>query len=324
MDTHVYAGTIGWGVWGSDDLGQTWYRAFRGIYAECRIWSMSSHPDEPDVVWAGSDRGVLRQGPDGRAEIVPSPADDMCIWAFAQSPKNPHVLLIGTHPGAVFRSDDSGATWRELPIGLVEECLIGRPRITRIRFDPFDDDTIWASAEIDAVHRSADGGETWERLENGFDFPDIHDIAIVGENGARRLLAATARGLYKSTDEGASWHFQALDSPWQYTRGMKPRADFDGTVFLCNGDGPPGSEGTLWRSRDWGETWEDANLPPTNSTPWMVATNEADPDLLFVCTNLGQMYRSDDGGEAWAKLPREFGEIRTMLWHPAGPDQSDS
>ena len=245
MDTHVYAGTIGWGVWGSDDLGQTWYRAFRGIYAECRIWSMSSHPDEPDVVWAGSDRGVLRQGPDGRAEIVPSPADDMCIWAFAQSPKNPHVLLIGTHPGAVFRSDDSGATWRELPIGLVEECLIGRPRITRIRFDPFDDDTIWASAEIDAVHRSADGGETWERLENGFDFPDIHDIAIIGDNGARRLLAATARGLYKSTDEGASWHFQALDSPWQYTRGMKPRADFDGTVFLCNGDGPPGSEGTL-------------------------------------------------------------------------------
>ena len=164
----------------------------------------------------------------------------------------------------------AGATWRELPIQLVEECLIGPPRITRIRFDPIDDDTIWASAEIDAVHRSRDGGETWERLEDGFDFPDIHDIAIIDDKGARKCLAATARGLYKSTDEGASWHFQALDSPWQYTRGMKPRADLDGTLFLCNGDGPPGSQGTLWRSRDWGETWEDAHLPPTNSTPWMV------------------------------------------------------
>ena len=262
MDTRVYAGTVGWGVWGSDDLGETWHRAFRGVYAECRIWSMSSHPDEPDVVWAGSDRGILRQGGDGQAEVVPSPADDICIWAFAQSPRDAKVLIIGTHPGAVFRSDDGGANWRELPVQLVEECLIGRPRITRIRFDPIDEDTIWASAEIDAVHRSTDGGDTWERLENGFDFPDIHDIAIVNDNGARKCLAATARGLYKSTDEGASWHFQALDSPWQYTRGMKPRADLDGTVFLCNGDGPPGSQGTLWRSRDWGETWRTRTCRP--------------------------------------------------------------
>ena len=31
-----------------------------------------------------------------------------------------------------------------------------------------------------------------------------------------------------------------------------------------------------------------------------------------VATNLGEMYRSEDGGEAWTKLPREFGEIRSM------------
>ena len=39
--------------------------------------------------------------------------------------------------------------------------------------------------------------------------------------------------------------------------------------------------------------------------------------LLFCCTNLGQMFRSTDGGESWVKLKREFGEIRTMLWRPA-------
>jgi len=48
-----------------------------------------------------------------------------------------------------------------------------------------------------------------------------------------------------------------------------------------------------------------------------VSTHPADPSLLFTCTNLGQMYRSDDGGEVWQRLPREFGEIRTLLWHPA-------
>ena len=313
----VYAGTVGWGVWGSDDLGETWNFAFQGLNVECRSWSLSWHPAEPGVVWAGSDRGILRQGPDGRAEHIPSPADAMQVWAFAQAPSDPNVLLIGTNPGHLFRSDDGGASWRELPIDLVEECLIGKPRITRIRFDPFDANAIWASAEIDAVHHTEDGGETWRRCEEGFKFPDIHDIAVVDDGGARKLLAATAVGLYRSTNDGRSWEWNRLDSPWQYTRGLKPRADLNGTVFLCNGDGPPGSRGRLLRSRNWGESWEDANLPePTNSTPWTVATNDADPNLLFACTNLGQMFRSMDGGEAWTKLPRELGEIRTMLWHP--------
>ena len=319
MATKLYAGTVGWGVWGSDDLGETWDFAFKGVYAECRIWALSAHPDEPGVVWAGSDRGILRQDPQGQATRVSSPADDVSVWAVAQSPKDANVLIVGTNPGALYRSDDGGQTWETLPIKLVDSCpFIGKPRVTRIRFDPFDDDTIWVSVEIDAVHRSNDGGETWERLENGFKFPDIHDIAVIDDGGARKLLAATAVGVYTSTDDGANWTWNKLDSPWQYTRGIKPRADLDGTVFLCNGDGPPGSQGRLLRSHDWGETWEDANLAQqTNSTPWMVATNEADPNLLFACTNLGQMFRSVDGGDKWVKLPRELGEIRTMLWHPA-------
>ena len=324
MAAKVYAGTVGWGVWGSDDLGETWEFAFRGLNAECRIWSLSTHPHEPGVVWAGSDRGILRQGPDGKAERIPSPADYMQVWALSQAPTDANVLLVGTNPGHMFRSDDGGTSWRELPIDLVEECLIGKPRITRIRFDPLDADAFWVSAEIDAVHHTTDGGETWRCLgrggvdEGGFKFPDIHDIAIIDDDGTRKLLAATAVGLYHSSDDGRTWQWHRLDSPWQYTRGIKPRANLDGTVFLCNGDGPPGSRGRLLRSRDWGKSWEDAKLPePTNSTPWTVATNEADPNLLFTCTNLGQMFRSTDGGEEWVKLPRELGEIRTMLWHPA-------
>jgi photosystem II stability/assembly factor-like uncharacterized protein len=321
MKTKLYAGTVGWGVWGSDDLGETWDFAFKGIYAENRIWALCSHDLEPGIVLAGSDRGLLRQAADGAAEHVPSPADEngRCVWSVAQAPHDSNIILMGTNPGALFRSDDGGKSWRELPVDLVDSCpFIGKPRVTRIRFDPLETDAIWVSVEIDAVHRSRDGGDTWEKLDNGFKFPDIHDIAVIDDGGRRKLLAATAVGLYQSLDDGASWEWKKLDSPWQYTRGIKPRADLDGTVFLCNGDGPPGSQGRLLRSRDWGESWEDANLPgQTNSTPWMVATHPANPSLLFTCTNLGQMYRSNDGGEVWQRLPREFGEIRTLLWHPA-------
>jgi hypothetical protein len=33
-----------------------------------------------------------------------------------------------------------------------------------------------------------------------------------------------------------------------------------------------------------------------------------------LATNLGQLYRSQDGGEHWQRLPHEFGEIRALHW----------
>ena len=110
---------------------------------------------------------------------------------------------------------------------------------------------------------------------------------------------------------------QKLESEWQYTRTLQPRAD-GGALFLTNGNGPPGSTGRLLRSADAGLTWEDAGLPgETNSTPWCIATNPADPMLIFTVTNLGQLFRSSDGGASWVKLAREFGEVRSMVWQPA-------
>jgi hypothetical protein len=49
---------------------------------------------------------------------------------------------------------------------------------------------------------------------------------------------------------------------------------------------------------------------------WCVATNAADPMLIFVCTNLGELFRSADGGESWTRLPHLFGELRALHWRP--------
>ena len=79
----------------------------------------------------------------------------------------------------------------------------------------------------------------------------------------------------------------------------------------------PGCTGRLVGSGDYGGTWKDRNLPgELNSTTWTVATHPFDPKLIFVCSNLGQIFRSTDGGESWVKLPREFGEVRSTLWQP--------
>jgi photosystem II stability/assembly factor-like uncharacterized protein len=321
MHARVYAGTVGWGVWHSDDLGETWKQTWSEgeLYPESRVWALSSHPERPGLVWAGTDQGIFRlDEAQRRWAHVRSPADGRCVWALAQSPRRADVIVAGTNPAGLFQSDDGGGSWRELGAKFAASCpFIGRPRVTRIRFDPLDARTLWASAEIDAVHRSRDGGASFERMGEGFRFPDIHDVVPLVERGRRKLLAATAVGLYASHDDGATWEWRKLDSPWQYMRAVEPRADGSGVVFLCNGDGPPGSCGRLLRSRDFGESFEDALLPgPLNSTPWHVATHASDPDLLFACTNLGQLFRSRDGGERWERLPRELGEVRMLHWHP--------
>ena len=70
-------------------------------------------------------------------------------------------------------------------------------------------------------------------------------------------------------------------------------------------------------SRDYGNTWEERPLPGAlNSTPWCVATHAADPLRVYVCTNLGQLFCSTDGGETFARLPHEFGEVRALHWRP--------
>jgi photosystem II stability/assembly factor-like uncharacterized protein len=171
--------------------------------------------------------------------------------------------------------------------------------------------------EIDGVHRSTDRGRSWKKVGQGINSEDIHGLSVVIKNGRKLVYATTNRGLNVSRDNGETFAFQELDSPWQYTRTIVPRADRDKTVFLTNGNGPPGSTGRLLRSRDHGVTFEDAKLPGTlNSTPWTVATHPADHKLIFVCSNLGQLFRSTDGGESWTKLPREFGEVRSTIWQP--------
>jgi photosystem II stability/assembly factor-like uncharacterized protein len=194
---------------------------------------------------------------------------------------------------------------------------MAQARVTQIVFDPNDAKLGWAGVELDHVWRTTDGGLTWHKITQGLASGDIHGLAVIN-NGQRRVFASTDKGLHVSADDGESWQLHTLDSPSNYTRAVVPRAGHDGTLFITNGDGPPGSWGRLYRSRDKGEHWERANLPgEVDSSMWSVATHPADPTLLFASACLGQIYRSSDGGESWTALKRRLGEIRHVVWLPS-------
>jgi photosystem II stability/assembly factor-like uncharacterized protein len=319
-EIHVYAGTAGHSAWFSEDLGLTWEHpnSHSGMYLEARVWALSTHPALPAFLHAGTDAGVFRWNEDtARWEQLSTALGD--VWAIVHDPKDPSILYAGTRPAALYCSRDGGVTWSELPVpGIAKfsEVNMGPTRVTQLLFDPFESDTLWATVEIGGIYRSDDRGASWRLLTKGLVSGDVHGIAVTRTRaGMARVLVTTNRGLHASEDRGESWRLVKLDSPWQYGRGIVTRPDDPATVYLANGNGPPGNDGRLLRSRDGGDTWEPLPLPGSvNSTVWCIAVHPSDPSLIFVCTNLGQLFRSMDGGDSWIRLPHEFGEIRALHW----------
>jgi photosystem II stability/assembly factor-like uncharacterized protein len=338
--SHLYVATNGLSVWSSGNLGETLLRMSTGtgMYSGSQVWALALHPSLPHVLLAGTNTGIYRldQEEENWTHIA-SPMDDaMLVTALAHAPDNPDVIVAGTQPAGLYRSDDAGKSWRNLSVPMKPYALTGyylgdKPfpeghpaaygrkhwtRVTQILFDAADSSLVWAGVEIDGAWRSVDGGERWERSAEGMKSHDIHGFAVV-HNGRRVLFATTDAGLHVSHDDGASWNMRLIDSAWQYTRSIVERPDRTGVMFMTNGNGPPGTAGRLFRSRNHGIDWEDAGLPgEVESSAYFLAANPADPKLIYAAATLGQIYRSTDGGESWTALKRRLGEIRALAWLP--------
>ena len=317
-----YAASVGHSVWFSRDLGESWLRAptpTGGIYNESRCWCLATHPDRPDEVWSGTDRGIYvwRHSLE-RWNYLPSPMDGLHILKLAISPADPDFIVAGTRPAEIFVSRDGGRSWQcgQLPIG--SECwFINTPRVTSIQFDPKEPEILWVPVEIAGIFRSRDGGKSWELLGEGLRDPDVHNLVIMDDRDDRLILCSTEVGLHRSNDNGASWEFQEVPAAGDliYFRCMARRADQSGVIFMSIGDKPSGQTGVLLRSRDFGTSWEKVELPGrVNTTIWWIFANPEDPRLILCASMFGEIFRSTDGGETWQRMDRFLGELREIAW----------
>jgi photosystem II stability/assembly factor-like uncharacterized protein len=314
-------GTVGSGAWTSPDGGESWQRVRSGLWGESRVYGLAVHPREPRTLFAGADDGLYKSADGGRSfERLDSPMNKMDVWKIAFDPSDPDTMFAGTRPAALFRSTDGGRHWDKLRVDMVEECPnVGVPRVTALTVDPADRQIIWAGVEVDGVRRSLDGGETWTRIAGGLHDPDIHDVAVRASGNAKTVLTSTPREIFASTDKGESWQGLGVGKQFglPYCRSLALKTDDPNTVFVATGDGAAGSTGAIQRSKDGGQSWQRAELPVEPNSPiWAFATNPADPGLILACSHYGELYASQDAGDSWSKLPREFTEIRALTWTP--------
>src|SRR5437660_9222003 len=160
----IYLGTIGEGLWRSTDGGATFVRACEGMFVECHVRALAVHPHDPRTLYLGTEQGLFRStdGADRWARVE-SPLNGLQIWSLLLLPHAPDVILAGTCPPRLFRSEDAGRSWEEPPVRMAQECpRIQFNRVTTLTADPEDPATVWAGVEIGGLHRSRDGGRTWQ------------------------------------------------------------------------------------------------------------------------------------------------------------------
>jgi photosystem II stability/assembly factor-like uncharacterized protein len=96
------------------------------------------------------------------------------------------------------------------------------------------------------------------------------------------------------------------------------KTDDPRVLFAGCGETTTGQAGHVLRTTDYGQRWQVLNLPnAANATVWGLTTHPANADRIVAFTLFGEVYVSEDAGESWRKIAREFGEIRTAVWVPA-------
>jgi photosystem II stability/assembly factor-like uncharacterized protein len=207
------------------------------------------------------------------AALQVQPLGGTPVTLLAIDRQKPQTIYAAGQDRKIARSDDRGVTWKSLT--LPPPRFPSNLSVDTLDLDPFHSGTVYASISK-TTYVSRDGGENWGQIlsPTGSTFsqrtyfdPVTPDVQYIFDER-----------LYKSTDAGQTWN--PLDSPllWYYGFSIDPVRP--GYLY---GQG----DGTFFRSRDGGVTWE----PFVNS--FTAATPVADPSSNVILAGLG---RSSDGG----------------------------
>ena len=140
------------------------------------------------------------------------------VYAVAGVPGDPTTYYIGTPEAGVWKTADGGTVWRPIfdqehvpSIGAVAVAA-SDPAIVYVGTG---DPTGWSFTPGNGVYRSADSGATWHDVglaETGYITalvvdPKDPNVVVVGALGSRTFGGGPnpARGVYRTTDGGATW-----------------------------------------------------------------------------------------------------------------------
>jgi len=293
------------------------------------VHAIAVHPEDPAVVYAATGKGLLRSADRGTSwSCVVEAEGPEQMWSVLFHPNDPRIILTGSAPLGLHRSDDGGRTWKRMPRPRIAERMVGAfpSRIMRMGIAPQRPDVIWAGMEVNGAMRSDDGGETWTDLSDNLvalsrqpqlesailtkdkaeGMLDVHAICV-SRAAPETPFLALRMGLFRGEDRGAHWtdlNIGQHAAHLRYGRDIVVAPWNPQTLFACVADSSRGEAGRLYRSDDIGATWTQIDRGVSvNSTMMGVAPDPANPARIHCVTRQGQTFSTDDGGASWRELP---------------------
>jgi hypothetical protein len=289
----VFAGTQANGVWRSDDAGRTWEPA--GLTGKA-VKSLAISSLVPGLMYAGCKPLGLFVSEDGGGswKELPalraarkwwwfSPAEPPDWGAYPQalalSPTDPNIILAGIELGGVLRSADGGVTWSGHRRGAVLDCH-------SLMFHTTDGNRVYEGGGSGCgAACSLDGGLTWQQPRAG-----------LGAKYGWMVAADTIRA--------DVWYLSASGSPNPLKGKFVPPAHVDGRALAG-----------IYRSIGGG-AWKrlGGGLPePLNFMAYALIPDPAQSGRLYAGLANGDVWQTDDFGDAWIKLPVNVGGIHRVM-----------
>ncbi|MFD2514355.1 glycosyl hydrolase [Pontibacter locisalis] len=178
----------GHGVWKSVDAGKTW--THMGLKDSKHIGRIRIHPQNPDIVYVAAmgdlyksneERGVFKSMDGGKTwkkvlfankdagavDLIIDPSNPRNLYATTWNiRRTPHSLLSGGPGSGIWKSTDSGETWKE--ISKNEGLPKGTLGIIGVAVSPVKPERVYAMVEAEegGLFRSDDSGLTWKRVND--------------------------------------------------------------------------------------------------------------------------------------------------------------
>lgn len=272
---HYELGGPGSGIHKTTDGGKIWTRLGGGLPTG-RIGriGIDIYQKNPDILYAVVENGNRR----------PPTAEEA-----AEDKRRGLEPRQRTQGNEVYRSDDSGKTWRKVNPGY-EAALNKAPySFNMIRIDPNDPDTVYITGV--ALASTNDGGKTWRNMSWPPDgvfkkaFGDVRTLWIDPQD-SQRILFGSDGGVYISYDRGKTCHhfyniplgeFYAIgvdmEDPYNIYGGMQDHDSWKGPsngwageislsdwVTVGGGDGmyncvDPTDSRWVYNNREFGTMW---------------------------------------------------------------------